>query len=66
MLAACFVLKTIRHRRMNKLQNGVYGMTDKAAWAAQRMGWSAAYLTALWVGSALVGACARKFFRRGL
>jgi hypothetical protein len=51
---------------MNKLQDGVYGVTNKAAWAAQRMGWSAVYLTALWVGTAIVGTLARKFFKRGL
>jgi hypothetical protein len=49
---------------MNKLQNGVYGVTNKAALAAQRMGWSAVYLAALWIGVAIVGARAKKFFRR--
>jgi hypothetical protein len=49
---------------MKKLQNGVYGMTNKAALAAQRMGWSAVYLTTLWLGTAIVRARARKFFKR--
>jgi hypothetical protein len=49
---------------MNKLQNGVYGITNKAASAAQRMGWSAIYLTALWVGTAMVGTMAKVFFKR--
>jgi hypothetical protein len=44
---------------MKKLQNGVYGMTNKAALAAQRMGWSALYLSALWVGTAVT----RLFFK---
>jgi hypothetical protein len=49
---------------MNKLQNGVYGVTTKTALVAQRMGWSAVYLTALWLGTAIVRARARKFFKR--
>jgi hypothetical protein len=51
---------------MNKLQNGVYGVTNKAAWAAQRMGWSAVYLAALWIGTAIVRARVRKFSKREL
>jgi hypothetical protein len=49
---------------MKKLQNGVYGVTNRAALAAQRMGWSAVYLSALWVGTAIVGTCARLFYKR--
>jgi hypothetical protein len=49
---------------MNKLQNGVYGFTNKAALTAQKMGWSAVYLSTLWVGSAIVGVWARIFFKR--
>ncbi|HXA14333.1 MAG TPA: hypothetical protein VNW23_04340 [Opitutaceae bacterium] len=49
---------------MNKLQNGVYGVTNKAAMTAQRMGWSAVYLAALWLGTAIVGTCARIFLKR--
>jgi hypothetical protein len=49
---------------MKKLQDGVYGVANRAALAAQRMGWSALYLSALWVGTAIVGTCARLFFKR--
>jgi hypothetical protein len=45
---------------MNKLQDGVYGVTNKAALAAQKMGWSALYLSALWIGIAVT----RIFFKR--
>jgi hypothetical protein len=49
---------------VNKLQTGVYFVTNKAACAAQRMGWSALYLSAVWLGSAVVGTYARLFFKR--
>jgi hypothetical protein len=49
---------------MKRLQNGVYDVTNRAALAAQRMGWSSLYLSALWVGTAIVGTCARLFFKR--
>ncbi len=45
---------------MKKLQNGVYGVTNRAALAAQRMGWSSLYLSALWLGTAIT----RLFFKR--
>jgi hypothetical protein len=38
---------------MKKLQNGVYGVTNRAALAAQRMGWSGLYLSTLWIGTAI-------------
>jgi hypothetical protein len=50
---------------MNKLKNGAYDVTDKAALTAQRMGWSAAYLTALWIGNAITRARVRKSAKRG-
>jgi hypothetical protein len=50
---------------MKRLEDGVYDVTDKAASAAQRMGWSAVYLSLLWVGTTIVGVVARLFIKRG-
>jgi hypothetical protein len=45
---------------MKKLQNGVYGVTNRAALVAQRMGWPSLYLSTLWLGTAFT----RLFFKR--